>query len=616
MTSTFVPPGMGYLVQQARSQSLEVLQGLGLAVDLEHLAAPLGLLLLLPLLVRVVLEPLLGLLLRPLVLAAAVAARLAGNRQRPQQRQGILPFVAAGRLRALDELGRPLAALLGLPRLALEPLLLEPLLGGHLVVDVGLLDPRRLARDELLPQLLRGALLDEVVLVLQLVDLVRVAVLVEDELLPAALELEHLLLGLQRFLAALRVDNELLVAVGDDLGLGAGRVAGFGVELVVAEDALDGQEVVVVVVAAGGGGSRAAARDFVAVGHELGVDVLVRTLEHAVVLRPDLGLLGLLGRVRVLLVGILVARHSLARRVLDLLDILALAQLDLRRSGESEAGGVGVEVELVELEDLLVLLQVDGADVADEGLLAEVLEIRVLEAHALQLVRDALLLALFDGNLLDGHLLRLEALEHARLLTGVHEQHRLAVPLVSRRPADAVDVGVGVFGAVDLDDPVDGGEVDTARDNVGGEQTRVVGVGESLRDLHPLELLLLAQQVEQRDTRLQVPHAFVGEADLLTRGEEDDDLAPQVRLDEAEEGVEFLVQRCDDVVLLQVFGRRFLVHGDVLGVLETEARQVGDFLALRRTEEHRLPRGGEVLDQRVDGRLEAHVHDAIRLVQH
>ncbi|GJD00511.1 hypothetical protein ColKHC_09336 [Colletotrichum higginsianum] len=604
---------------------MTILERLGLAVDLEHLAALLGPLLLLPLLVRVVLEPLLGLLLRPLVLvllAAAVPAAAAGDGQRPQQRQRVflLPSLTAD-LGPLDELRSALAALLGLPRLALEPLLLEPPLGRQLVLDIGLLDACRLVRHEALPQLLGGALLDEVVLVLQLVDGVRVAVLVEDELLPAALELEHLLLGLQRLLASLRVDDELLVAVGYGLELGARRVGGLGVQLVVAKDALDREEIVFVVPAAGCVGLLAVARDFVAVGHELGVvsrqDVLVRALEHAVVLCADLGLLGrLLGRVRVVAVRVLVARHAAARRVLDLLDVLALAQLDLRRTGEPEAGCVGVEVELVEVEDALVLLQVDGADVADECLLAEVLEVRVLEAHALQLVRDALLLALLDGDLVDGHLLGLEALEHAGLLAGLKEKHGLAVALVAGRTTDAVDVRVGVLGAVDLDDPVDGGEVDTAGDDVGGEQARVVGIGKAFRDLHALQLLLLAEEVQQRDTGLQVAHALVGEADLLARREEDDDLAAQVRLNEAEEGVELLVQGGDDVVLLQVLGRRLLVDRDVLGVPEAQAGQVGYLLALSGTEEQCLPRGGQVLDQGVDGGLEAHVHDTVRFVEH
>ncbi|KAL3295314.1 ATP-dependent RNA helicase dbp4 [Colletotrichum asianum] len=588
---------------------LEILQRFRLAVDLQHLSALLRPLGLLPLLVRVVLEPLLGLLLGPLVLGLLPAAPVPGNRQRPQQRQRIL-VVAPVSTTDPRSLRRATLPLLLLRKLALEALL-PPLLPRELlVVHVRLLDARGLALDELLAQLLRGALLLEVVLVLQLVDLVRVAVLVEDELRAATLELEHLLLGRERLLAPLRIDDELLVAVRDDLGLGPRGVSGLGVEGVVVEHALDGEEVVLVVVVDCGPG------DF-AVGDELGVvageDVLVGALEHAVIFRADLLLLGLLGRVRV---GVLfVGGHAGARRVLDLLGVLALAQLDLRRSGESQAGGVGVDVELVELEDLLVLLEMHGADVADEGLLAEVLEVWVLEAHALQLVRDALLLALLDGDLVDGHLLGLEALDHASLLAGVEEEHGLAVALVAGRAADAVDVGVGVLGAVDLDDPVDGGEVDAARDDVGGEEAGVVRLGEAFRDLHALQLLLLAEEVEEGDTGLQVSEGLVGEADLLAGGEEDDDLGAEVGLDEAVEGVELLGERGDDVVLLQVLRGGLLVDGDVLGFLEGEAGEVGDLLALGGAEEEGLAGLGQVLDEGVDGGLEAHVHDAVGLVE-
>ncbi|KAF3803857.1 ATP-dependent RNA helicase DBP4 [Colletotrichum gloeosporioides] len=567
-------------------RGLEILQRFRLAVDLQHLSALLRPLGLLPLLVRVVLEPLLGLLLGPLVLGLLSAAPVPGNRQRPQQRQGILAVapVPAANPRPLRRAAFPL---LLLRELALEPLLPPLLLRELLVVQVRLLDARGLALDELLAQLLRGALLLEVVLVLQLVDLVGVAVLVEDELRAAALELEHLLLGRERLLAPLRVDDELLIAVRDDLGLRPGCVGGLGVEGVVVEHALDGEEVVLVVVV-DCGPIDLAVRD------ELGVDVLVGALEHAVVLCADLLLLGLLGRVRV---GVLfVGGHAGARCVLDLLGVLALAQLDLRRSGETEAGGVGVEVELVELEDFLVLLEMHGADVADEGLLAEVLEVWVLEAHALQLVRDALLLALLDGDLVDRHLLGFEALEHSGLLAGVEEEHGLAVAFVAGRAADAVDVGVGVLGAVDLDDPVDGGEVDAAGDDVGGEEAGVVRLGEAFRDLHALQLLLLAEEVEEGDTGLQVSEGLVG-------------------LDEAVEGVELLGERGDDVVLLQVLRGGLLVDRDVLGVLEGEAGEVGNLLALSRAEEEGLAGLGQVLDEGVDGGLEAHVHDAVGLVE-
>ena len=57
------------------------------------------------------------------------------------------------------------------------------------------------------------------------------------------------------------------------------------------------------------------------------------------------------------------------------------------------------------------------------------------------------------------------------------------------------------------------------------------------------------------------------------------------------------------------------MHGDVLRVLEAQAREVGDLLTLGGAEHESLARLGEVLHEGVDGRLEAHVHDAVRLVE-
>lgn len=60
---------------------------------------------------------------------------------------------------------------------------------------------------------------------------------------------------------------------------------------------------------------------------------------------------------------------------------------------------------------------------------------------------------------------------------------------------------------------------------------------------------------------------------------------------------------------------RCFVNRDVFGLLEAQARQVRDLFALRGAEHERLPRLGQVLDERIDGGLEAHVHDAIGLVE-
>lgn len=109
-----------------------------------------------------------------------------------------------------------------------------------------------------------------------------------------------------------------------------------------------------------------------------------------------------------------------------------------------------------------------------------------------------------------------------------------------------------------------------------------------------------------------------------------------MRLDEAPEHVQLLVQLDDHVVLLQVLGRRArnllllgslalalardadnaLAHGDVLGVVERESGEVLDRLGLRRREEERLAGLGQVRNDGVDRGGEAHVEDPICLVEH
>ena len=184
-----------------------------------------------------------------------------------------------------------------------------------------------------------------------------------------------------------------------------------------------------------------------------------------------------------------------------------------------------------------------GADVAGEGLLGEVLEVGVLEAHVLDLVLDALALLLADVDPLDGDPALLQAPQHRGLLTGVQEQHRLPVLVVPRRPPHPVDVRVHVLGAIHLADPVHGREVHAARHHVRGEQAGVLGGREARRDLEPRHLLLPPVQVQQLDAGLQVPQAFVRETHLLAGGEEDDHLALEVRLDEPVERVQLLGER-------------------------------------------------------------------------
>jgi hypothetical protein len=65
----------------------------------------------------------------------------------------------------------------------------------------------------------------------------------------------------------------------------------------------------------------------------------------------------------------------------------------------------------------------------------------------------------------------------------------------------------------------------------------------------PRGLLLLAMEVKKRDTRLQLAESLKNEADLLAAAKEYECLVRQVRLDEAPQQGEFLVESTDGVVL-------------------------------------------------------------------
>ncbi len=92
-----------------------------------------------------------------------------------------------------------------------------------------------------------------------------------------------------------------------------------------------------------------------------------------------------------------------------------------------------------------------------------------------------------------------------------------------------------------------------------------------------------------------------------------------MRADEGEEQIELLFELDEHVVLFEALGRGSLVFGladgDVLGILEREARQILDALGLGGREEHGLAVARQVLDDGVQGAREAHVEDAIGLVE-
>ena len=72
---------------------------------------------------------------------------------------------------------------------------------------------------------------------------------------------------------------------------------------------------------------------------------------------------------------------------------------------------------------------------------------------------------------------------------------------------------------------------------------------EVIEDSHSLELLHLAVQAPQRHTWPQLLESLIHELDLLTCGEEHNDLGAQVGLDEGPQHIHLLVQPTNDVSL-------------------------------------------------------------------
>jgi len=77
-----------------------------------------------------------------------------------------------------------------------------------------------------------------------------------------------------------------------------------------------------------------------------------------------------------------------------------------------------------------------------------------------------------------------------------------------------MDVGIGVLGTVELNDPVDGREVETSSGDVGGEEAAGGRGGETVEDVESLGLLLFAVEFEERDSWVEFAEGLVDESNL------------------------------------------------------------------------------------------------------
>lgn len=132
--------------------------------------------------------------------------------------------------------------------------------------------------------------------------------------------------------------------------------------------------------------------------------------------------------------------------------------------------------------------------------MSEILDVRISERKRLHLLCQRAQFAIWDLLSFDNNPLLLPPLPHSFLLTRQQETQALALGLVSSCSANTVNVHVDIFRAVELDDPVYGGKIETTRGNVGTDEKSVFGRGESLEDVETSGLLLFAVKMQEGET--------------------------------------------------------------------------------------------------------------------
>ena len=158
-------------------------------------------------------------------------------------------------------------------------------------------------------------------------------------------------------------------------------------------------------------------------------------------------------------------------------------------------------------------------DHASSHPLTQVLDLGISECKALHLLFEVAHLALFNLDRLDFQPFLLPPFLHAFLLGRQEEHQPLTLSHISRCPAHPMNIGLDIFRAVQLEDPVDRGEIQTARRDVGADEQGDRRRGELLKDVQAGGLLLLAVKVHERQTWVQPTEGFEDEPDLEAKRE-------------------------------------------------------------------------------------------------
>jgi hypothetical protein len=221
--------------------------------------------------------------------------------------------------------------------------------------------------------------------------------------------------------------------------------------------------------------------------------------------------------------------------------------------------------------------------------------VRVLEQHQAECVRDVFHVAAFVRR---------------------HERDGGARRSGATGPADPVDVRLAVERHFEVDDRLDGVDVEAAGGDVGGDEHAVGARLEPFDRPQSIGLRAVGMQRGGTDARRHqlarqpVGTAFGGREHQGRAGR-----APQI----AHQPGRLLVA-AKQLRLVRDRRRRRVADAQLhqLGRAHDLQREAHDFLGHRRGEEQRLPRsvGGQLRDDELHVRPEAHVQHAVRLVEH
>jgi hypothetical protein len=215
------------------------------------------------------------------------------------------------------------------------------------------------------------------------------------------------------------------------------------------------------------------------------------------------------------------------------------------------------------------------------------------------------------------HASLLQVLQEADL--GRLEEHQTATLAVGTTggTSDTVNIVTRIIRGIELDDPVDRGDIQTTSSNIGTDQGTLLGIAKLEESVGALLLLLLSVKLE--NGKINVVQQLGVVLNTVAAGEEDNDLLFEVTLEEGEEKQETLVGFTEDVALLQTGDGAMLFPVVNINVQRSGAQrypgQVLDLGGLCGGEEHGLTFfGGQDLDDLAHFILESDFQNTIRLI--